>query len=85
MARRNNGKKTSGGDLSTRNDGFMETGTGKGTTSDKVSRISPSPVYISPGLARQWYLSNGFIQTVVDAPAEDALQGMDHHKNKSGQ
>jgi phage-related protein (TIGR01555 family) len=59
---------------SRRNDGFIETGTGRNTSTDKVRRISPLPYYMAPAQARQWYLSNGFIQTIVDAPAEDATR-----------
>lgn len=57
-----------------RHDAFMEAATGRGTSADKVMRISPRAQYMRPAEARSWYLSNGFIKTIVDAPAEDALR-----------
>lgn len=72
MAKKRTVKKSA--DVSRRNDGFIEKGTGRGSSTDKVSRISPSAGSMAPSEARQWYLSNGFIQTIVDAPAEDAMR-----------
>jgi phage-related protein (TIGR01555 family) len=66
--------KNGNADFSTRNDGFIEKGTGRGSSTDKVSRISPSASSMTPSEARRWYLSNGFIQTIIDAPAEDAMR-----------
>lgn len=55
-------------------DALRETATGRGTQKDKLTRLTPVSQKLSPQTLRQWYLSNGFIQTVVNAPADDAVR-----------
>ena len=58
----------------TRYDALVENDTGRGTSRDKVRRIQPGGHSMTEVEARQWYLANGFIQNIVDAPAEDATR-----------
>ncbi len=60
--------------LEKRFDSMSHAGTGRGTSKDKLSSLRPNPPRISFVDARNWYYSNGFIQNVVDAPAEDATR-----------
>jgi phage-related protein (TIGR01555 family) len=48
--------------------------TGRGTASDKLEGLAPNVRRLHPIEARAWYQSNGFIQTIVDGPAEDAVR-----------
>lgn len=61
--------------LEQRFDSMRGTSTGRGTTSrDKLKRLSPDPRRDAPATMRAWYRSNGFIENIVDAPAEDAVK-----------
>jgi hypothetical protein len=53
---------------------MLDTVTGRGTKNDKLSRLAPLGRYLSPSMERAWYLSNGFMQNIVDGPAEDATR-----------
>lgn len=60
--------------IARRYDSFMERNTGRGGSTDKVRLIRPNPLNFGESELRDWYLSNGFMQNVVDGPAEDALR-----------
>lgn len=60
--------------LADRYDSFVGIKSGRGTNRDKLEGLRPNVKYLSPGEARSWYASNGFIQTIVDGPAEDAVR-----------
>lgn len=66
--------KANRSNIERRFDSFVETNTGRGTDRDKLERMRPQSRRFMPQEARQWYLANGFLQTVVDAPAEDATR-----------
>lgn len=57
-----------------RYDAFVDQNTGRGTANDKLSSITGNSSSITPAHARLLYRSNGFIQNVVNAPAEDATR-----------
>lgn len=63
-----------GGTAVQRGDAMIHTASGRGTSSDKLSGLRPNPRGTTYTDARRWYYSNGFIQTIVDAPAEDATR-----------
>lgn len=63
-----------GGAATQRNDSMIHAASGRGTSSDKLSGLRPNPRGTTFPDARRWYYSNGFIQTIVDAPAEDATR-----------
>ncbi len=73
MARKTANSTQNTGSVS-RNDGFSEKATGRGGRLDKVHNIAPSANIMMESTAREWYNSSGFIQTIVDAPAEDACR-----------
>lgn len=61
--------------LASRLDSFVHQASGKGVSGkDKLSGIAPAPQEIDEATARQWLLSSGIIQNVIDAPAEDATR-----------
>ncbi|MCE9501860.1 MAG: DUF1073 domain-containing protein [Leptospira sp.] len=61
--------------IGSRIDSFLHAASGKGMLSrDKLEGIAPNPLRIPSSDARQWYLSNGFIQNIIDIPAEDATR-----------
>jgi uncharacterized protein len=61
--------------LGTRLDSFLHQVSGKGVSGkDKLSGITPAPQNIDENTAREWLLSSGIIQNVIDAPAEDATR-----------
>lgn len=57
-----------------RYDAFVDQNTGRGTNRDKLTSITGSSNTLTPEQARLLYRSNGFIQNVVNAPAEDATR-----------
>lgn len=57
-----------------RYDSLVNYGTGRGTSRDKLEGLRPHVRYISPDEARSWYAANGFIQNIIDEPAEDAVR-----------
>ncbi len=66
--------KKSATPLENRYDSMTEFQTGRGTSRDKLERLQPHAKGFSAPTMRQYYMSNGFIETVVDAPAEDAVR-----------
>lgn len=60
--------------LERRYDAMSEFKTGRGTSKDKLERLSPNAKTYSASTMRAWYLSNGFIENIVDGPAEDAAR-----------
>ena len=61
--------------LSVRMDSFVHATSGKGVHGkDSLADYKPNPIIISNSTARDWYDSNGFIQNIIDAPAEDATK-----------
>lgn len=59
---------------SVRVDSFANQFTGKGGNSDKLSGITANKQRFTPQALRDFYLSSGFIQNIVNALAEDALR-----------
>ncbi len=57
-----------------RYDAMMESRTGRGSSKDRTQGTSPLVRRFSPAEMRQWYEANGFIQNIVDGPAEDATR-----------
>lgn len=55
-------------------DSLEHRASGMGTARDKLSSLNPSYHSFAPVSARMWYMSNGFIQNIIDAPAEDATR-----------
>ncbi len=47
---------------------------GRGTRKDKLLGLSPSHHSMHPSEARAWFFSNGFVQNIISAPAEDATR-----------
>jgi phage-related protein (TIGR01555 family) len=78
--------------LSIRMDSFVHETSGKGVAGkDSLVDFKPNPIIIENSKARDWYDSNGFIQNIIDAPAEDATKewiriktNRDTDDNKSG-
>ncbi len=61
--------------LKHRYDSFFEGSTGRGGKRDKVHNIRPGlEDRIHPQTARLFYRTNGFIQNIVDSPAEDSTR-----------
>lgn len=60
--------------LEARYDSMTGLSTGRGTSRDKLERLSPNAKLFHSTTLRQWYLSNGFIENIVDGPAEDAVR-----------
>ncbi|MBE7413624.1 MAG: DUF1073 domain-containing protein [Leptospiraceae bacterium] len=60
--------------LQTRYDSLVDVNTGMGTNTDKLTHLRPRATYLSSEECRSWYKSNGFIQNIVDAPAEDSVR-----------
>jgi len=48
--------------------------TGRGTSRDKLEGLTPLVRGMAAQEMRLWYMANGFIQNIVDAPAEDATR-----------
>lgn len=48
--------------------------TGRGTSRDKLERLAPNVRTHTPQSIRNFYMSNGFIENIVDGPAEDAVR-----------
>ena len=57
-----------------RYDSMTEGSTGRGTSRDKLAQLTPNIRTFAPTAIRNWYRSNGFIQNIVDAPADDATK-----------
>ncbi|MBN2157913.1 MAG: DUF1073 domain-containing protein [Spirochaetes bacterium] len=57
-----------------RYDGMMDTKSGRGTSKDRITVMTANPRRFTPTEMRQWYLASGFIQNIVDGPAEDATR-----------
>lgn len=57
-----------------RYDSIMQQSTGIGTYKDKLSGIQSNPNLLSPTEALNWYMSSGFLQNIVDIPAEDSTR-----------
>jgi phage-related protein (TIGR01555 family) len=57
-----------------RYDSMYERNTGRGTQRDKIENLKPNTRKQTTYEARAWYKSNGFIQNIVDGPAEDATR-----------
>ncbi len=61
--------------LAQRFDSFLNNRTGMGSSRDKTRLIRPGlQTIISSSEAREWYKTNGFVQAIVDAPAEDSTR-----------
>ncbi len=60
--------------LDARYDSMSSATTGRGTSKDKLERLSPNAKSFHSMTMRQWYQSNGFIENIVDGPAEDAVR-----------
>lgn len=60
--------------LQTRYDSLVDENTGMGTSSDKLTHLRPRATYLSAEECRSWYRSNGFVQNIIDAPAEDSVR-----------
>lgn len=67
-------KRATSRKISNRYDSMQERKTGRGSSKDRIAGLSPDPRRIMPAEMRQWYLANGFIQNIIDAPAEDATR-----------
>lgn len=61
-------------DRSKRYDAMTDRISGRGTNADRLSTLRPQPMSSHAADSRGWYRSNGFIQNIVDAPAEDATR-----------
>lgn len=57
-----------------RYDAMVDRSTGRGTRGDKLSHLRPSGSSSHTVDLRNWYRSNGFIQNIIDSPAEDATR-----------
>lgn len=57
-----------------RMDGFTNEYTGKGTNADKLSGIKANRKRFSPKQLRDFYISSGFIQNIVNCIAEDSMR-----------
>jgi phage-related protein (TIGR01555 family) len=60
--------------INNRYDSLIGQSTGRGTSKDKMEQLVPNVKSYSPTMIRQWYRSNGFLQNIIDAPAEDAVK-----------
>ena len=60
--------------LNARYDSMIGLSTGRGTSRDKLERLNPNAKSFTATAVRDWYLSNGFIENIVDGPAEDAVR-----------
>ena len=61
--------------LAERADAFFNTRTGRGTSRDKTQLVRPGlQTIINAAEARRWYKTNGFVQAIIDAPAEDSTR-----------
>ncbi|MCL2154175.1 MAG: DUF1073 domain-containing protein [Leptospirales bacterium] len=60
--------------LDKRYDSMTGLSTGRGTSRDKLERLTPNVRSYTPEMIRAWYRANGFIQNIVDAPGEDAVK-----------
>lgn len=77
MAKRkvNSVKTTNVKKVAMRRDSMVDQATGMGTRErDKLLGLTPSPVIVESTTARQWFRANGFMQNIVNGPAEDALR-----------
>jgi len=59
---------------SSRRDSLEHRTSGMGTERDKLSGLNPRYSEMASTISRQWYMTNGFIQNIIDAPAEDATR-----------
>lgn len=64
----------SGSAVSARFDSLSSLATGRGTSRDKLEGLCPSVREMSTSDMRQWYQALGFVQNIIDAPAEDATR-----------
>jgi len=60
--------------LESRYDSMQGFSTGRGTSRDKLERLTPNVRTYTPQSIRNFYQSNGFIENIVDGPAEDAVR-----------
>lgn len=60
--------------LAIRFDGLSQQEMGMGGMRDKLDKITPSTNGLSFSDSQNWYLSNGYIQNIIDIPAEDATR-----------
>ncbi len=61
--------------LAERADAFFNTRTGRGSSRDKTQLVRPGlQTIINSAEAREWYKTNGFVQAIIDAPAEDSTR-----------
>ena len=60
--------------LAIRLDGLSQSEMGMGGMRDKLDKITPYSSGLSFSDSQNWYLSNGYIQNIVDIPAEDATR-----------
>jgi len=60
--------------LESRYDSMQGFSTGRGTSRDKLERLTPNVRAYTPQSIRNFYLSNGFIENIVDGPADDAVR-----------
>jgi phage-related protein (TIGR01555 family) len=77
--------------LDVRLDSMRHSGTGMGTSRDKLTGMSPDVKRVDDSTAEDWYMSSGFFQRVVDAPAYDMtrnwikvkVNGVDHEQSEN--
>jgi uncharacterized protein len=62
------------GKIERRYDGFSQIEMGMGTDRDKLGKIKPIENSLSILESESWYFSNGYIQNIIDIPAEDSTR-----------
>ncbi len=67
-------KKRQATPLERRYDSMQGFSTGRGTSRDKLERLTPNVRTYTPQSIRNFYQSNGFVENIVDGPAEDAVR-----------
>lgn len=55
-------------------DGFSQEEMGIGTGKDKLQKVKPVAEFMTVSDSQNWYLSNGFMQNIIDIPAEDSTR-----------
>ena len=67
-------KRTQRRRAAARTDSLEHRASGMGTGKDKITGLNPRYSQMQSTTSRQWYMTNGFIQNIIDAPAEDATR-----------